>query len=179
MLWRAPRTMSCTTLYSPPCVTVHTVVNGWQYIDTFTWQWQANYVAFSSQANYTDSATAMCRRNLVPTFVGRGVSRGRRGRSRTVVNLSILHRSRYFYFQVAPHLSSQGLTTFQTHCYSENQAGPGNEPGTSGSSVHMTTMNARIIHKSNRKCFLAKYLLQHVLYSLPNWKGGCNDKMVL
>jgi hypothetical protein len=49
-------------------------------------------VAFSPQANYTDWATATCRRNLVPTFVDRGVSRGQRGGSPTVVNLSFLDR---------------------------------------------------------------------------------------
>jgi hypothetical protein len=42
-------------------------------------------------------ATATCRRNLVPTFVDGGVSRGQRGGSPTVVNLSFLDRSRYFY----------------------------------------------------------------------------------
>jgi hypothetical protein len=36
-------------------------------------------VALSPQANYTDGETATCRRNLVPTFVDRGVSRGQRG----------------------------------------------------------------------------------------------------
>jgi hypothetical protein len=36
--------------------------------------------------------TATCRRNLVPTFVDRGVSRGQRGGSPTVVNLSFLDR---------------------------------------------------------------------------------------
>jgi hypothetical protein len=56
-------------------------------------------MAFSPQANYTDSATATCRRNLVPTFVDRGVSRGQRGGSLTVVNLSFLDWSRYFYFR--------------------------------------------------------------------------------
>jgi hypothetical protein len=60
---------------------------------------QTNSVAFSSQANYTDSATATCRRNLMPTFVDRGVSRGQRGGSLTVVNLSFLDRSRYFSFK--------------------------------------------------------------------------------
>jgi hypothetical protein len=39
------------------------------------------------------------RRNLVPTFVDRGVSRGQRGGSLTVVNLSFLDRSRYFSFK--------------------------------------------------------------------------------
>jgi hypothetical protein len=68
-----------------------------------------NSVALSPQANYTDRATDTCRRNLVPTFVDRGVSRGQRGGSPTVVNLSVLDRSLYFFFQVAPHLSSQGL----------------------------------------------------------------------
>jgi hypothetical protein len=40
----------------------------------------------------------------------RGVSRGQRGRSPTVINLSFLDRSRYFFFQVAPNLSSQVLS---------------------------------------------------------------------
>jgi hypothetical protein len=68
-----------------------------------------NSVAPSAQANDTDWATATCRRNLVPIFLDREVSRGERGGSPTVVNLSFLDRSRYFSFQVAPHLSSQGL----------------------------------------------------------------------
>jgi hypothetical protein len=54
---------------------------------------QTNSVALSSRANYTDWATATCRRNLVPTFVGRGVSRGQRGGSPTAVNLSFLDRN--------------------------------------------------------------------------------------
>jgi hypothetical protein len=37
----------------------------------------------SPQANYTDWTTATWRRNLVPTFVDRGVSRGQRGGSPT------------------------------------------------------------------------------------------------
>jgi hypothetical protein len=36
---------------------------------------------------------------LVPTFVDRGLSRGQRGGSLTVVNLSFLGRSRYFSFK--------------------------------------------------------------------------------
>jgi hypothetical protein len=47
---------------------------------------------------------------LVPPFVDSGMSRGQRGGSLTVVNLSFLDRSRYFFFQVAPHLSSQMLS---------------------------------------------------------------------
>jgi hypothetical protein len=57
------------------------------------------FVAFSPQANYTDCATATCWRNLVPTFVDRGVSRGQRDGTPTVVNLSFLDRSRYFSFK--------------------------------------------------------------------------------
>jgi hypothetical protein len=37
----------------------------------------------------------------MPTFVNRIVSRGKRGGSPTVVNLSFLDRSRYFSFKVA------------------------------------------------------------------------------
>jgi hypothetical protein len=58
-----------------------------------------NSVAFNPQPNYTDWATATCRRNLVPTFVDRRVSRGQRGGSPTVVNPSFLDRSRYFSFK--------------------------------------------------------------------------------
>jgi hypothetical protein len=72
---------------------------------------RTNSVDFSPQANYTDWATATCWRNLVPTFVDRGVSSGYDSGIPTVVNISFLDRSRYFYFfQVAPHLSSQGLS---------------------------------------------------------------------
>jgi hypothetical protein len=49
-------------------------------------------VTFSPQANYTDLSTATCWRNLVSTFVDRGVSHGQRGGSSTVVNLSFLDR---------------------------------------------------------------------------------------
>jgi hypothetical protein len=59
--------------------------------DSFTVPTQStNSVTFSSQANYTDWSTATCRRNLVPTFVDTGMSRGQRGGSLTVVNLSFL-----------------------------------------------------------------------------------------
>jgi hypothetical protein len=60
---------------------------------------QTNSVVFSPQVNYTDWATATFRRNLVPTFAESGVSRGQRGGSLTVVNLSFLDRSRYFPFK--------------------------------------------------------------------------------
>jgi hypothetical protein len=49
-------------------------------------------VALSPRANYTDWATATCRRNFVLTFVDRGVSLGQRGGSATVANLSLLDR---------------------------------------------------------------------------------------
>jgi hypothetical protein len=56
-------------------------------------------MAFSPQESYTDWATANYRRNLVSTFVDRMVSRGQRGGSPTVFNLSFLDRSRYFSFK--------------------------------------------------------------------------------
>jgi hypothetical protein len=60
---------------------------------------ETNSVALSPRANYTDWATATCWRNLVPTSADRGVSRGQRGGSPTVVNLSFLDRSRFFSFK--------------------------------------------------------------------------------
>jgi hypothetical protein len=67
--------------------------------------YKTNSVALSPQANYTDWATATCRRNLVPNFVDRGVSRGQRGGFPTVVNLQFSRREPLLFFQVAPHLS--------------------------------------------------------------------------
>jgi hypothetical protein len=51
-------------------------------------------MSLNPQANYTDWMTATCRRNLVPTFADRGVSRDQRCGSHTAVNLSFLDRSR-------------------------------------------------------------------------------------
>jgi hypothetical protein len=61
--------------------------------------YSASSVAFSPQANYTELAIATCWIKLVPNFAYKGVSRGQRGGSRTVVNLSFLGRNRYFSFK--------------------------------------------------------------------------------
>jgi hypothetical protein len=60
---------------------------------------KTNSVTLSPQANFTGWATATCRRNSVPTFADRGVSRGQRGWSPTAVNLSFVDRSRYYSFK--------------------------------------------------------------------------------
>jgi hypothetical protein len=73
----------------------------------------------------------------VPTFVDRGVSRGQRGGSPTVVNISFLDRKLHIYLREAKWIP------FQTHCYSENLVAPGIEPRTSVLAVrdsdHYTT----------------------------------------
>jgi hypothetical protein len=51
-------------------------------------------VALSPKANNADCATTTCRRNLEPNFVDRRVSRGQRGGTTTVVNLSFLDRNK-------------------------------------------------------------------------------------
>jgi hypothetical protein len=109
---------------------------------------QTNSVAFQ-QANYIDWATATSRRNLVPTFADRGVSRGQHGGTPTVVYLSFLDRSRYFSFKyllIYPHEAE--WTPFQTHRYAENLVAPGIEPGNSGlaarNSDHWTAEAAHI-----------------------------------
>jgi hypothetical protein len=71
---------------------------------------KTNSMAFSPQANPTDWATATCWRNLMPTFADRGVSRGQRGGSLTVVNLSFARPEPLLFFHLAPNLSSQGLS---------------------------------------------------------------------
>jgi hypothetical protein len=80
-------------------------------------------VALSLQVNYTSWATITCQWNLVPSFVDRGVSRGRRSGSPTVVNLSFLDQSSSFI------LTRAEWTPFQTHCYSENLVALGIETG--------------------------------------------------
>jgi hypothetical protein len=55
---------------------------------------KTNSVSIRPQVNSTDWATATCWLNLVPTFANRGLSRGQRGGSPRVVNLSFLDRSR-------------------------------------------------------------------------------------
>jgi hypothetical protein len=61
--WRKLHNKELHNLYSSPNITFK------------------NSVALSPRANYTDWATAICWRNLVPTFADRGVSRGQRGGS--------------------------------------------------------------------------------------------------
>jgi hypothetical protein len=75
--------------------TVALLISGWTAQEIH----KKNSVALSPHANYTDWAAATCRRNVMPTSVDRGVSRGQRGGSPKVVNLSFLHRSRYFSFK--------------------------------------------------------------------------------
>jgi hypothetical protein len=55
--------------------TIKFLVHVYKYIYTYMYATYEVSVALSPQANYTDWATATCRRNLVPTFVDRGVSR--------------------------------------------------------------------------------------------------------
>jgi hypothetical protein len=51
----------------------------------------------------------------------------------TAVNLGVLDRSRYYFFQVAPHYPHEpGWTPFQTHYFTENVVEAEIEPGTSG-----------------------------------------------
>jgi hypothetical protein len=71
---------------------------------------QTKSMVLSPQAKYTDWATATCRRNLVPTFVDRGVSRGQRGGSPRGRLPQFYRPEPLIFFQVAPHLSSQGLS---------------------------------------------------------------------
>jgi inosine/xanthosine triphosphate pyrophosphatase family protein len=60
---------------------------------------KTNSVAISPRANYTDWATATCRRYTLPTFVDSGMSSSKLGGSPTVVNLSFLDQSHYFSFK--------------------------------------------------------------------------------
>jgi hypothetical protein len=104
-----------------------------------------NSVAHRPRANYTDWANTTRQRNLVRTLVDREMSRNQRGGSPTIVNLSFLDRSRYFCFEVTPHLSSQGLSgpLSRPNATQKNLVAPGIEPRTSvlaaRNSDHYTT----------------------------------------
>jgi hypothetical protein len=94
-------------------------------------------VAFSPQVNYTDWRPPLVG-NFSANFcgLGGGGSRGQRGGTPTVVNLSFLDRSLYFLLQVALIYAKEAQwTPSQANCYSENVVAPGIEPGTSGSAA--------------------------------------------
>jgi hypothetical protein len=65
-----------------------------------------NSVAFSPQVNYTNRATAVCRRSYCQRLRIESVA-GSAQRIPAAVNLGFLDRSRYFSIQVAPQLSSR------------------------------------------------------------------------
>jgi hypothetical protein len=81
------------------CPTEHQTITSSPNTHFFSYTSKTNSVALSPQVNYTDWATATCWRNIVPTFVDIGVSRGQRVGSTTVVNFSVLERSHYFSFK--------------------------------------------------------------------------------
>jgi hypothetical protein len=68
---------------------------------------KTNSVTFSPQVNYTDRATAACRRSWCQLLRIEGVAWSAQ-QIPTAVNLCILERSRYFSIQLAPQLSSRG-----------------------------------------------------------------------
>jgi hypothetical protein len=94
-------------------------------------KWKFN--GLSLWANYTDRATAACRRRLVPTLADRGC---------LVVSvtdpygriLGFLDGSRYFFFQVAPQLYSWGwLDPVSDPILRRKSSSAGNPTQTSGS----------------------------------------------
>jgi hypothetical protein len=95
----------------------------------------------------------------VPTFVDRGVSRGQRGGSPTVVYLSFLDRRSYFLSSSSSFILTRAeWTLFQTHCYSENLVAPGIEPGTSEIAARR-----RPIGLQNDKTYFVRYIYSLVL----------------
>jgi hypothetical protein len=93
-------------------------------------------------------------RNLVPTFADRGVSLGQRGGSLMVVHLSFLVRSRYFSSSSSAFILTRAeWIPFQTHCYSQNLAASGIEPGTSG------LVAKKYDHKTTEAVLVTYYLV--------------------
>jgi hypothetical protein len=92
-LWKIP-----SSAERPPVCRAHAA---WSHICVIiaNLYLKTNSVALISRANSTDWATVTFRWNLVPTFLARRMSRGQRGGSLTVVNLSFLDRSRYLSFK--------------------------------------------------------------------------------
>jgi hypothetical protein len=127
-------------------------------------QKETNSVALTPQANYTDWSTATCRLNLVPTFVDRGVSRGQRDGSRTVVNLSFLDRSRTFLSSRSSFILTRAVwTPFHTHCYSENLVTPGIQLGASRLAARNSDHNMKIRPQST-DCPKSLELMNSFLY---------------
>jgi hypothetical protein len=84
-------------------------------------------MAYSPQANYTDWSITTGQRILVATFADKGVSHGQCGRTHMAINLIFLDQSLHFFFQVAPHLCSQGwVNPVPDSLLHRNSGSPGN-----------------------------------------------------
>jgi hypothetical protein len=84
----------------------HWSVSSWRWIH-FTPKKNTKLRGLSLQANYTDRATSACRRSYCQLLRVEGVAWSAQ-RIPTAVNVGFLDRSRYFFSQVAPQLSSRG-----------------------------------------------------------------------
>jgi hypothetical protein len=82
-------------------------------------------VTFSPQANYTDRATAACRRSYCQLLRIEDVAWSAQRIPKAV-------KSRFSRPELLNYPHEAEWTPFQTHYFSENLAAPGIEPGTSG-----------------------------------------------
>jgi hypothetical protein len=98
---------------------------------------KVNFVASSPQANYTDLATAACRRSYCQLFRIEGVAWSAQRIPRPLIRFSwpepLLFHSSSSSVILARLSGPAEWTPFQTHYFSENLVAPGVKPGTSGS----------------------------------------------
>jgi hypothetical protein len=100
-MWSIRQLSQVQCLTPPAILPLKSFINRRQattHTHTHTHIYAQNSVALSPQVNCTDWSTATCRRNLMPTFVDRGVSRGQRGGSPADVNTHTHTKLKYYFY---------------------------------------------------------------------------------
>jgi hypothetical protein len=112
-----------------------------------------NSVALSPRANYTDWATATCRRNLVQLlWIERCRVVSAVDPPRSLISVLYTWAANILTSSASFILTSAEWTKFQTHCYSENMVAPAVEPRTSGlAAINHWTTEAVVSHRNWRK----------------------------
>jgi hypothetical protein len=137
-------------------------------------QTKTNSVALRPRANYTDWSTATCRRNLVSTFVDRGVSRGQRGGSPTVVNLSFLDRQITYTVGKAPFKNKLVLIALISRLSWESSM-----PNQGEVTLHMiSTVRTTTLAVWKRWCRILHFIEQNVSSEAVRTWGPIKEKTI-
>jgi hypothetical protein len=129
-----------------------------------------SFLTHLQQTQWPESASELHRPSdrllsakLVPFSADRGASCSQRGGSPTAV-ISVIDRSRYLFFQVAPQLYSRGwVDPVQTHFFSENLVAPGLDPDLWICSQELWPLDNRAVSHPSSQSIILVCTVTHVL----------------